>query len=98
MKTIKVTPKVHELLSELGSKKDTYNDIILKLINEHYENESEEFDDDQAAYYNKCIEKIENDDYSDIVEVDFENIDEELKRLESEGIIWTILKNPQNYS
>lgn len=87
MKTIKVTSEVHNLLSEIGSKKDTYNDIILKLINEHYQKENEEFDDDQAAYYNKCIEKIENEDYSDIVEVDFDNIDEELKRLESEGII-----------
>ncbi len=46
-----------------------------------------EFDDDQAAYYNRCIEKIENEDYSDVVEVDFDNIDDELKRLESEGII-----------
>ena len=32
MKTIKVTEEVHTMLSELGSKKDTYNEIILKLI------------------------------------------------------------------
>lgn len=51
-----------------------------------------EFDDDQAAYYNRCIEKIENEDYSDVVEVDFDNIDDELKRLESEGIIWNSQK------
>lgn len=75
------------MLSEIGSKKDTYNDIILKLINEHNEQYSEEFEDDQADYYNKCIEKIENEDYSDIIEVDFDNIDEELERLESEGIL-----------
>lgn len=87
MKTIKVTQEVHDLLSEIGSKKDTYNEIILKLINEHNEKYNEEFDDDQAAYYNRCIEKIENEDYSDIVEVDFDNIDDELKRLEYEGII-----------
>lgn len=87
MKTIKVTEEVHSMLSELGNKKDTYNDIILKLINEHNEQYSEEFEDDQADYYNKCIEKIENEDYSDIIEVDFDNIDEELERLESEGIL-----------
>jgi len=87
MKTIKVTQEVHSMLSEIGNKKDTYNDIILKLINEHNEQYSEEFEDDQADYYNKCIEKIENEDYSDIIEVDFDNIDEELERLESEGII-----------
>ena len=87
MKTIKVTQEVHNMLSEIGSKKDTYNDIILKLINEHNKQYSEEFEDDQADYYNKCIEKIENEDYSDIIEVDFDNIDEELERLESEGII-----------
>lgn len=87
MKTIKVTQEVHDMLSEIGSKKDTYNDIILKLINEHNNQYNEEFEDNQADYYNKCIEKIENEDYSDIIEVDFDNIDEELKRLESEGII-----------
>ena len=87
MKTIKVTQEVHNMLSEIGSKKDTYNDIILKLINEHNKQYSEEFEDDQADYYNKCIEKIENEDYSDIIEVDFDNIDEELERLESDGII-----------
>ncbi|WP_323737219.1 hypothetical protein PXD04_04545 [Methanosphaera sp. ISO3-F5] len=87
MKTIKVTQEVHSMLSEIGNKKDTYNDIILKLINEHNEQYSEEFEDDQADYYNKCIEKIENEDYSDIIEVDFDNIDEELERLESEGTI-----------
>ena len=87
MKTIKVTQEVHDMLSEIGSKKDTYNDIILKLINKYNELSEEEFEDDQAAYYNKCIEKIEKEDYSDIIEVDFDNIDEELERLESEGII-----------
>ena len=87
MKTIKVTEEVHEKLSEIGSKKDTYNDIILKLINAYNNQYNEEFEDDQADYYNKCIEKIENEDYSDIIEVDFDNLDEELKELENEGII-----------
>ena len=41
MKTIKVTQEVHDMLSEIGRKKDTYNDIILKLINEHLENKEE---------------------------------------------------------
>ena len=44
MKTIKVSEEVHDLLSELGSKKDTYNDIILRLIQEHYENEKSDDD------------------------------------------------------
>lgn len=35
MKTIKVTQEVHDMLSEIGSKKDTYDDIILKLINSY---------------------------------------------------------------
>ena len=87
MKTIKVTEEVYDMLSEIGNKKDTYNDIILKLITEHNKQYNEEFEDDQADYYNRCIEKIENEDYSDIIEVDFDNIDEELERLESEGII-----------
>ena len=87
MKTIKVTEEVYDMLSEIGNKKDTYNDIILKLITEHNKQYNEEFEDDQADYYNRCIEKIENENYSDIIEVDFDNIDEELERLESEGII-----------
>ena len=37
MKTIKVTQEVHDMLSEISSKKDTYNDIILRLIKEHDE-------------------------------------------------------------
>ena len=41
MKTIKVTQEVHDMLSKIGSKKDTYNDIILRLINEHDENKEE---------------------------------------------------------
>ena len=62
LKTIKVTQEVHDMLSEIGSKKDTYNDIIFKLIKEHNEPYSEEFEDDQADYYNRCIEKIENEE------------------------------------
>ena len=45
-KTIKISEKTHELLSELASKNETFNDVIDFLINYYYENE--EFSDEQA--------------------------------------------------
>jgi predicted CopG family antitoxin len=36
-KTIKITSEVHSELVKLGLKNDSFDDIIMRLIKEHYE-------------------------------------------------------------
>ncbi len=52
-KTIRVSEEVHELLNRLSTKNDSYNDVIMKLIENN-----EEFTDKQAEFYNNEIEKL----------------------------------------
>ena len=73
-KTIKVSDSVHYQLGLRGTKNDTYNDIIQRLLDEV----NEEFTDEEAEEFNKRIEKFESGDYSDTTKLD---IEEELKKI-----------------
>lgn len=88
MKTIQVSDEVHAILTNMGSKKQSYNDIIFSLIEKN--RYMEEFSDEEAQFYNECIEKLENGDYSDTYNIKLEDLDEKLEELESKGIIWAL--------
>lgn len=60
-KTIKISKKTHKLLSKLASKHETFNDVIVFLINYYYEDED---------YYNERIRHFEKGDYSGTRKVD----------------------------
>ena len=81
-KTIKISESTHESLCELASKNDTFNDVIMFLIN--YYRSNEEFSDDQAEVYNKDIEKFENGDYGNLAKLTLEDLDERIRKLENE--------------
>ena len=53
-KTIRVSEEVHDSLSALATKNNTFNDVIKKLIDNY-----EEFSDEQADFYNQEIERID---------------------------------------
>jgi len=81
-KTIKISQSTHESLSELAYKNDTFNDVIMFLIN--YYKSNEEFSDEQAEVYNEKIEKFENGDYENLTKLTLEDLDERIKKLENE--------------
>ena len=81
-KTIKISQNTHESLSELASKNDTFNDVIMFLIN--YYKSNEEFSDEEAEFYNKEIEKFENGDHKNLTKLTLEDLDERIKKLENE--------------
>lgn len=85
VKTIQVSDEVHEILTNMGTKKQSYNDIIYSLIEKN--RVMEEFSEEEAQYYNECIEKIENGDFSGTYKIKLEDLDEELEKLESKVII-----------
>lgn len=85
MKTIQVSDEVHKILTNMGTKKQSYNDIIFSLIEKN--RIMEEFSEEEAQYYNECIEKLENEDYSDTYKIQLDDLDEKLEELESKGII-----------
>ena len=78
-KTIKVSEEVHELLSNLSAKNDTYNDVIKRLIENN-----EEFTDEQAKFYNAEIEKIENGIYENVNEISLSELEVRVSKLEKE--------------
>lgn len=81
-KTIKISQSTHKSLSELASKKDTFNDVIIRLI--EYYNENEEFSDEEAEFYNKEIEKFENGNLENVTEITMKDLEERIKILEQE--------------
>lgn len=78
-KTIRVSEEVHELLSRLANKKDSYNDVIKKLIENN-----EEFSDEQAEFYNQEIERIENGIYENVNEISLSKLEARVTKLENE--------------
>lgn len=81
-KTIKISKSTHDALSELASKKDTFNDVINRLID--YYQENEEFSDEEAEFYNKEIENIENGNLTNVSEITLEELEERIILLEEE--------------
>ena len=81
-KTIKISKSTHDALTELASKKDTFNDVINHLI--EYYKKNEEFSDEEAEFYNKQIENFENGNLNNVSEITLEELDERIKILEEE--------------
>ncbi len=81
-KTIKISQSTHDALSKLASKQDTFNDVIIQLIN--YYNENEEFTDEEAEFYNTEIEKFENGNLDNVTKITMEDLEERIKKLEQE--------------
>ena len=81
-KTIKISESTHNALSELASKKNTFDDVINHLIN--YYKENEEFSDEEAEFYNKEIENFENGNLTNVSEITLEKLDERITLLEQE--------------
>lgn len=79
-KTIKISQETHKSLSELASKKDTFNDVIMFLID--YYKSNEEFTDDEAEFYNNEIEKFENGNFEDLTKLTLKDLEERITKLE----------------
>ena len=69
-------------MSELASKKDTFNDVINYLIK--YYKENEEFTDEEADYYNEEIEKFEQGNFEQVSEITLEDLEQRITLLEQE--------------
>lgn len=80
-KTIKISEKTHESLMQLASKNQTFNDVINFLIN--YYRENEELSHEEAAFYNKEIEKFENGNLENVCEVTLEELEQRIIKLET---------------
>lgn len=81
-KTIKISEKTHNLLSELASKNETFNDVIAFLIDYYHKNE--EFSDKQAEAYNRDIEKFERGDMENVSELTLSELEKRITKLENE--------------
>lgn len=78
-KTIRVSEEVHSLLSSLANKNDSFNDVIKRLIEDN-----EEFTDEQAKFYNKEIERIENGIYENVNEINLSELEARVTKLEKD--------------
>ena len=78
-KTIRVSEEVHELLSGLATKNDSYNDVIKRLIEDN-----EEFPDEQAEFYNGEIERVENGIHENVTEISLSELEARVTKLEQE--------------
>ena len=74
MKTIRVTEETHTKLAHLGLKSETYNDIIVRLIEVYEKMYFNELSDEEADYYNERIRHFESGDYSGTRKVDLNAI------------------------
>lgn len=74
MKTIRVTEETHTKLAHLGLKSETYNDIIVRLIEVYEKMYFDELSDEEADYYNERIRHFESGDYSGTSKVDLNAI------------------------
>ena len=74
MKTIRVTEETHAKLAHLGLKSETYNDIIVRLIEVYERMYFNELSDEEADYYNERIRHFESGDYSGTRKVDLNAI------------------------
>ena len=81
-KTIEISEKTHNSLSELASKNETFDDVISFLID--YYHESEEFTKRQAKLYNKVIEEFEEGNLDNVSEVTLSDFEKRISKLENE--------------
>ena len=78
-KTIRVSEEVHDSLSALATKNNTFNDVIKKLIDIY-----EEFSDEQADFYNQEIERIENGIFENVNKITLSELEARVSQLEKE--------------
>ena len=78
-KTIRVSEEVHDSLSALATKNNTFNDVIKKLIDNY-----EEFSDEQADFYNQEIERIENGIFENVNKITLSELEARVSQLEKE--------------
>ena len=78
-KTIRVSEEVHQLLSGLATKNDSYNDVIKRLIECN-----EEFTDKQAEFYNQEINRIDNEIFENVNEITLSELEARINKLEKE--------------
>ena len=81
-KTIKISEDTHKSLLDLASKDDTFDDVIVNLID--YFHDNEEFSDEQAKFYNEEIERIENGIFENVHEVSLSDLEKRISKLEAE--------------
>ena len=79
-KTIKISESTYNVLSELASKENTFDDVINYLID--YYKENEEFSDEEAEFYNNEIENFENGNLNNVSEITLDELDERITLLE----------------
>lgn len=77
-KSVKISEKTHKLLTELCPKDATYDEIIYESLLKEYD----ELSDEDAEYCNEMINKIENNDFTDVYWIDIDDLDNELDKLE----------------
>ena len=75
-KTIKISERTHHKLSELASKKDTFDDVINFLINYYINNE--EFTNKEAEFYNNEIDKFEKGNLDSVNELTLEELEKRI--------------------
>ena len=81
-KTIKISKENHDLLSEIASKNDTFNDVISFLID--YYKSNEEFSDEEAKIYNEDIKKFESGNLENVTELTLKELEMRISALENE--------------
>ena len=83
-KTIRVSESTHGLLSGFASKNDTFDDVIVFLIDYYNDNNEEELSPDLAKFYNEEIDRIENGIFENVSEITLSEIEERISKLENE--------------
>ncbi len=76
MVTITVSKEIRDKLLDRGFKSESYNDVIGRLISVYEDLDLEDFTDEEAEYYNKCIDEFEKGNFDGSVEVNLDDIRE----------------------
>ncbi|MBR0472130.1 MAG: hypothetical protein IJI98_05480 [Methanosphaera sp.] len=84
MKSIQISDEVHQLLTKISNGTQNFDDVIYKLLIDSKYVSNEEFSDEEASYYNECIRKIEEGDYSGTSKLDLDTLDDELDRMDDD--------------
>lgn len=86
MKNIQISDELYRILIKLGNNKEDYDSVIYDLLVQTNNIDSEEFTDEQAEYYNECIDKLERGDFSQTSELDIDKLDDELDALDDDSL------------
>ncbi len=78
-KTIKISEETHKKLTDLGFKKETYDDIINRLI-KNYDSD-DHLTPEQEAKYKSMINEIKKGNRKGFKEFNDEDLDEKIREL-----------------